>query len=1015
MRNKLRIVSLLALMVFVLTACVSKKKKGEVGKFGKFYHNMTSKYNGYFNANELMKSAYVTLEAGHIDNYNKLLPVFPYVESTAAKTVAPDMEIVMEKVTKVAIVHEPGDYVDDCYVMMGQAQFLKQDYETAEETFVYFQEEFNPNNPFGKNYKKKKKSKKQREKEREAEKKKRDKEREEAQKLKREEREAADKAKEEERKKREEERKKREEQRKKEREEKKKERERKKKNRNKKRKKGSKKRPKKEETKVEVETPVVKDSVETVVPEIPEAPVAPKEVAKVEEEKESKKDKEKDEPKDETAYSEGLLWLAKTYIERENYNSADYILKGLEKKNVQDHVKRQIAPTLAHLKIRQQQYMAAIPYLTEAIETADKKENKARYAYIIGQIYQQSGLREEASRAFERVNKYKPSFDMRFNAKLAAMKNAVKNGSRPIASVEDELNDMLGERKYNEYEHQIHYTLGDIHLSQGRKKEAIGDFSRSLRANANDTGLKAETYYLLADLYYKEEAYVEAKNYYDSTLMVMVKEDLRYPEVDLLAKNLSEIALKINTITLQDSLLRLAKLSDEELREVAKEIIRNQPKEEMAEDEDGDKKEDLKQKALGRLTARDMFGTSDKWPYDLQKVEKGKQDFRSTWGDIALEDNWRRSTSNNAFYTGNDDELAEAEEEVEEEKISDREINNLLKAVPKTPNDVAASEQAIMNSMFDLGVLYRSKLNNYPKSIETLEALIKRFPDTPNKLDAYYNLYLANLDINDQKRANYYLGKITSEFAESTIAKILTDPDYGKKVLSDEQRILAYYEDTYQLFNKGRYAEVNERIKSVDLTFTFKHTLKPKFALLNAMSLGKINGKEAYIASLTDMVTRYADTPEATRGKEILRFLKGDGEAFSQLDIKEVDNIFRKEDDRRHYLMVLTYVEEFEKFMKAKEGISRYNKKYHKLKKLQLNHSTLDQENNARLILVRQFKNKEQAVKYYEEIAKNKEEFVANGIDYEIFAITQANYRRVVAERSVKKYRVFHDTYYTSK
>jgi hypothetical protein len=181
------------------------------------------------------------------------------------------------------------------------------------------------------------------------------------------------------------------------------------------------------------------------------------------------------------------------------------------------------------------------------------------------------------------------------------------------------------------------------------------------------------------------------------------------------------------------------------------------------------------------------------------------------------------------------------------------------------------------------------------------------------------------------------------------------------------------------------------------------------------MSLGKINGKEAYIASLTDMVTRYADTPEATRGKEILRFLKGDGEAFSQLDIKEVDNIFRKEDDRRHYLMVLTYVEEFEKFMKAKEGISRYNKKYHKLKKLQLNHSTLDQENNARLILVRQFKNKEQAVKYYEEIAKNKEEFVANGIDYEIFAITQANYRRVVAERSVKKYRVFHDTYYTSK
>ena len=1015
MRYYFRILSLLVLMSLMLTACVSKKKKGEVGKVGKFYHNMTSKYNGYFNANELMKAAYVTLEAGHTDNYNKLLPVFPYVESTAAKTISPDMDIVMEKVTKVAIVHEPGDYVDDCYVMMGQAQFLKQDYETAEETFVYFQEEFNPSNPFGKNYKKNKKSKKQRKKEREEEKKKRDKEREEEQKRKKEEREAADKAKEEEKKRKAEERKKKDEDRKKERERQKKEREQKKKDRKKKRKKGSKKRPKKEEVKKEEATPVQKDTTQIITPELPE-PVMPvkEEVAEVQEE-EVKEKKKKDEPKDETAYSEGLLWLAKVYIERENYNSADYILKGLEKKNVQDHVKRQIAPTLAHLKIRQKQYQAAIPYLNEAIETADKKQNKARYAYIIGQIYQQSGLREEASRAFERVNKYKPSFDMKFNAKLAALKNAVKNGSRPIASVENELNGMLGERKYSEYEHQIHYTLGDIHLSQGNKTAAIGDFSRSLRANANDTGLKTETYYILAELYYNDEAYVEAKNYYDSTLMVMVKEDIRYPEVDLLAKNLSEIALKINTITLQDSLLRLATLSDEELKEVAKEIIKNQPKKEMAAADEGEKKKDPKKMALNRMATRDMFGTSDKWPYDLKKVQSGKQDFRDKWGDIALEDNWRRSTSNNSFYTGNDEEIAEGEEDEEEVKISDREINDILKAVPKTPNDIAVAEQAIMNSMFDLGVLYRSKLNNYPKSIETLEAMIKRFPDAPNKLDAYYNLYLANLDINDQKRANYYLGKITSEFAESTIAKILTDPDYGSKLLTDQQRILAYYEDTYNLFNKGRYNEVNERIKSVDQTFTFKHSLKPKFALLNAMCLGKINGKEAYIASLTDMVTRYADTPEATRGKEILRFLKGDGEAFTQLNIKEVDDIFNQEDNRRHYLMVVTYEKEFDKFMKAKEGISKYNKKYHKLKKLQLNHSTLDQEKNARLILVRQFKNKELAVKYYNEIAKNKEEFVGNGIDFEIFAITQANYRKVVAERSVKKYSVFHETYYTKK
>ena len=152
--------------------CASKRKKGgNPSALSKFYHNTTALYNGYFNANELMKQSYQTLRASHRDNYNEILPLYDYVLVENTKSVAADLDKAIEKVTTVAALHEPSKWVDDCYVLMGEAQYLKQDYESAEETFAYFKEEFNPTNPFGRNYKKKKRSKKAIRKEKEKEKK----------------------------------------------------------------------------------------------------------------------------------------------------------------------------------------------------------------------------------------------------------------------------------------------------------------------------------------------------------------------------------------------------------------------------------------------------------------------------------------------------------------------------------------------------------------------------------------------------------------------------------------------------------------------------------------------------------------------------------------------------------------------------------------------------------------------------------------------------------------------------
>ena len=123
--------------MLLLSGCSTTKSKDDQSKFKKFYHNTTSKYNGFFNAKEIMATTLVELDDLHEDNYNKVLPVYNYVAVENPKSVTPELDKAIEKVITVATIHDLSNYVDDCYVLMGTAQYLKQDYASAEETFQY--------------------------------------------------------------------------------------------------------------------------------------------------------------------------------------------------------------------------------------------------------------------------------------------------------------------------------------------------------------------------------------------------------------------------------------------------------------------------------------------------------------------------------------------------------------------------------------------------------------------------------------------------------------------------------------------------------------------------------------------------------------------------------------------------------------------------------------------------------------------------------------------------------------
>lgn len=995
--KQLRNTGLITLSLILLASCATKKRKSEVGGFKKFYHNMTAKYNGYFNANEIMEETFVSLELSNQDNYTDVLPIYTYSNPEAAKSAAGELDKAIEKVTTVATIHEVSDYVDDCYVLMGKAQYLKQDYETAEETFEFFQEEFNPNDPSSRNYKKKKKSSKEKRKELE-EKRKEDK------KIKDEERKAKAKAKEKQREEakkiREAEAKKKEQARKdkqKERERIKKEREQNLKNR----KRNSRKKITKKDS-----TATTKATLPTKKINTKPKDAAPKVIAVSQEEPPVKKEVEKVETEN-SSYYEGLLWLAKTYVERERYSSAEFLLRRMwDNPSVKESVRKEIPAAQAYLAIRQKKYNDAQGYLAEASEIANRKKDRARYAYILAQLREKSGDYSGARDAYELSKKLSSDYEMELNAELNMIKNDILGSSISPRSAEEKLLSLRKDNKNEEYKDRISLILADIAEASGDKAKTKQYLREALSGSAGNTALQAESYYRIASMEYNDEEYVEAKNYYDSTLTVMMKEDARYVEVGKLANGLKDIARNIEIIETQDSLIRMGSLSEDEKIEVAKKILKERKENPAVSNKP--------QPVLNKVKfSRSRTGASSFFAYDITAVERGKKSFEDKWGERFLQDNWRRSE---ALRITSSEEEEEVEEEVEEVSETDLELQKIIEKFPSSAEDIAKAEKRIETALFGLGKLYREKLDNYTKAIETHEELLRRFPNSNNELETFYYLYLSHLDLNNVSASNKYKNLMLENYPDAKFTLAISDPTYFDGINEAKMAVSNYYDAAFKQFEEGNYDVVASMIEEAEKKFGKDHKLRAKFALLAAMTTGNLKGQEEYIKALQDVITRYPNTPEQTRAREVMRFLKGDSDAFKSVSIDEVDAIFEEENEKLHYMIVVIFGATEEQFELSKIDISNYNKKKHAVKKLQLGDIGLNRSENTQIILIRKFKNKEKAIEYHNDITKNKASVINDSnVNYEVYPITQRNYRKVVEQKSVNNYRIWVEDKYLKK
>lgn len=583
------------------------------------------------------------------------------------------------------------------------------------------------------------------------------------------------------------------------------------------------------------------------------------------------------------------LWSARAYAEMDWLYEAEDVLAKVNEEDLSRKSAPLYAVVSADILMKTEQYNKAIPFIKIALPNEERKGNQPRFHYILGQLYQLQGNKKEARNAYKNVLKLQPSNEMDFSTRLR-----LAQLQDNVAASVTLLTKMAKQDKHKDQLDQIYGALGDIYLSHQDTIKALECYQKAIEGSTQNGMNKAIVLLMAGDIYYEQRNYVEATPCYKEALQIISAEHDDYKRVQRRSETLDQLVVEYSTVQLQDSLQRLALLSEEEQLKVVEKIIADLIR---AEEEEAEKAAQAAREAENNSGPRSVNtsnmlggGGSGEWYfYNPQLMRSGQQTFRQQWGNRILEDNWRRlsKAATSSFMKDMDEELAANDSTLSDSAAmtAPAETDNhkpeyYLQQIPKTDADFQRSNEQIANALYNLVYIYRDEVGDQALSDEMFQDFLRRFPDDSRLLDLYYMQYLTALKDNRIPDAETYKQEIIQRFPDSQEAYIVSQPDYFDRLrrMSTEQDSI--YESTYHAYQRGDYAGVKTNKQYVENNYPLS-PLMPRFLFLNAISVAKTDGQDAFVGELRHMVEHYPDSELAAMAKDMLA-LMGQG-AESQM------------------------------------------------------------------------------------------------------------------------------------
>ena len=582
------------------------------------------------------------------------------------------------------------------------------------------------------------------------------------------------------------------------------------------------------------------------------------------------------------------IWREKADVRLNNNEVAVKKLKRLlEEEELEDQDLADATATLAQAYMNLMHKDSALAQLGLAVDYTKIKNEKARFHFIRGQLYNEFEKKDSASLEFDAIIEMHRQIPRSFyiNAQLQKSNN-FDEANGDLIEFQEYLTDLEENRENRPFLDKIYYRIAEFHRHSASDSLSEAYYNKSLRKTSSDKYLRALNYETLGNMYFDRNIYKTAGAYYDSTMTAMVQNSKPFRIIKKKRENLDDVIYYEGIAQVNDSVLTMISLPKEEqlaiFTKYAEELKINTLEEEKRKEEEAENQKSTvasnrNSVAVGNdrmggslrgvpgqfQTKGGKGGNSTFYFYNPTTVAYGKNEFLKLWGDRKIQDNWRFSNERAGIESIDNKEIVLASEE--EERFS---AETYLALLPTKQSDIDSIFKERNYAYYQLGIIYKEKFKEFELAKTKLETLLNNSPEDRLILPSKYNLYRIYMELGLNRKAEAMKGDIIANYSESRYAEILLNPQ--SELSKDENSPESIYTRLYKQFENEKYAEVIATAE-IQIKRLEGDDFVPKFEILKASAKGRLYGFEAYKEGINYIALTYANTEEGKKAQELIK------------------------------------------------------------------------------------------------------------------------------------------------
>lgn len=654
---------------------------------------------------------------------------------------------------------------------------------------------------------------------------------------------------------------------------------------------------------------------------------------------------------------------------------------------------------------------SALIHLNLAQNQTRNNYQRARYRFILGQLYEELGKKDSAIYEYESVIKMNRKAERKYVIQAQAKKAQLFdfNTGDTLVFLET-FEKLLKDRENRPFLDVLNHQMGLFYDKQDNQKVALHYYNTSLKKAKSDQYLVASNYRNIANMYFRKAKYPMAAKYYDSTLTKLNQKSREHIHIAKVRKDLDDVILYEAIAKRNDSIIKVFSMSDPERVSYFEDYIVKLKKVDEEKRIAYEKQLQIQKNIEnnGKSTTNDVAVSDSNLPkpkatvlppsiggnqtatlfyfYNSNTVSFGKLAFKSNWGSRSLGGNWRIGSDSNAQLA--DNAVTNEEDQVVEEKNKADEIiaeytsDFYVKQLPSTQKEKDSIHKERNFAYYQLGVIYKEKFKEYPLAINKLEQLLRQNPEEKLVLPSLYNLYKIYQITNNSKAAEIK-NTILTQFPTSRYAQIIGNSAAAELVNDSPEKV---YERVYALYEEEKFEEVLEQTNLLINQFSGDEIVS-KFELLRANAIGRLRGVIAYKNALQYVADNYPNSEEGKQSLEIVN---------TQIPILEKLNFNNEESKNWKILYKLSKAEET-KMKVMEEKIKKFiASAYNTI----LKYSFEGYKENEKFLVI-QGSNSEEYAKVVSALLKENKDYK---IEEPAIVLSNENYKVVQIKKNLEDY-----------